>query len=154
MPVVERIALTIGVSIPGFGELRPAIANALASEAQSPKQRRCVHEIKDDSASGLADLVVIQRQRLADLTKVQVVESAMPPIVHLEEVRIAGPVGLARNHPADAILGASLHLHDVCDGVVGPAVEWLHFDRATANIFGVSVLAHFLKAKGVQTKDY
>src|SRR3546814_19636778 len=79
-------------------------------------------------------------------------EGAVPPVVHLEEVVVARPLGLAGDHPAEAVLGAALHLHHVGDGVVGPAVERLAFDGFAPLGLGARVVAAFLEAEGVHAE--
>jgi hypothetical protein len=72
--------------------------------------------------------------------------------VHLEEHLVGGPVRLARDHPADAVLGPALHLHDMGDGVVGPAVARLLGERRAPGGLGAGVVAGLLEAEGVHAE--
>ena len=55
--------------------------------------------------------------------------------------------------PADAVGAAVLHLADMGDGVLGPAVAGLQLDGAAAGRLGAGVVAGLLKTEGVHGQE-
>jgi len=108
------------MAVPGCGQLLPAVADIMAGEGEPPQQRRGVDHVERDHRAVLADRAVIERQHLIGLAEIEMAEREMPPVVNPEEIVVAGPVRFAGDHPADAVLGAPLHFHDMGDGVVRP----------------------------------
>ena len=152
MPVIERVEPAVGMLVPGLRDLDPTIADVMARQVNPPQQGRSVHQVERHGAAVLADRSVIEREHLVDLAEVEVIERTVPPVVHLEEVVVARPMGLARYHPADAVLRAPLHLHDMRDGVVGPTVERLQLDGLAAGFLGPIVVTGFFEAEGVHAQ--
>ena len=75
------------------------------------------------------DRPVIERQHLVDLAEFVVEQRQMPPIVHLQEaVASSSASGLARIQAMPSRC-AALHLHDMGDRVLRPAVARLELDR-------------------------
>ena len=75
----------------------------------------------------------------------------MPPVVVREPV-VDGPVGLAGGQPVDAVAQPALHLHDVRDGVHGPGIAGIQFQRAAARRLGTRVVRGLLEAERVHAE--
>ena len=55
-------------------------------------------------------------------------------------------------HPCDAILLPALHLHDMGDGMLRPAVAWFEIDRTAAGRFGGGVVGVLLEPEGMHAQ--
>ena len=76
-------------------------------------------------------LAVEELQHLVDLAEFVVKQRQMPPVVHLEEAVACPGLGIVA-HPGDAVALPALHLHDMGDRMLRPAVARLDADRLAA----------------------
>src|SRR5690606_23913317 len=117
-----------------------------------PQHGRRIDQVVGHRAALLADRAVVQGQCLLGLAEVEVEQCAVPPDVHLEEVVLAAPCRLARDHPSEPVLGAALHFHHMRHGMVRPAVLWLQGYGAAAAVLGAREVTTLLKTEGVHAK--
>ena len=88
----------------------------------APQQRRRIEHHQLDLGRLPADELVVDLQCAIDAALIKVVERRMPPIVEGKSVVLLGPMCLPSLHEGHALGLTGLHLQDMCDGMLCPAV--------------------------------
>lgn len=103
MEVVERIELAVGQNYPCRRDGSPAVADIDPHQVKPPQQRCRIDEILRRGAA--TDRAVEQRERRCGVTQFDVAQRPVPPVVHLQEVLLGGPVCFAPGDPGKALGG-------------------------------------------------
>ena len=149
MHVVERVEAVLGgLRLVGRGQLLVAIPRVDPAQAQAPEQCGGIEHLQLDLRSLGPQRAVVNLQHPVEAIVVEIEERDVPPVVEGEAVVVLRPIGLAPFHEGDAFLLPRLHLHDVADRVLRPAVVRLQVDGLPAGVLRRAVVPAFLQAEG------
>ena len=148
MRIVEGIEALSADARPEIGEHRPASADIDPAQHETPQHRRRVAERQYERRLGAEDRPVVECKHFVDFTEFQMVESGVPPVVDGEQTVPAPEFGVVA-HPGKALLQSPLHLHDMRDCVLRPAVAGMERRGAPSLALGEGVVATLLEAKGM-----
>src|SRR5262245_59227314 len=153
MDIGEDVELAIRMAFPFCGEVLPSVAEFETEHVETPEQCRSIANAHAQRAHRCEERPVIDLQCSVVLAKLYVKQRLVPPDVYAVQVVLRRPEWLAFLHPAEPVIRAAHHLHDVRDAMVRPVAEWLEFSSRACGVLGARILAGLLQSEGVEGLD-
>ena len=146
----QRAIIKTGLGL--VGQFFPARADVMTLMAQAAEQGSRIRDIAEIIRLLGTDLLVIEREDIADRAFFQLEQGEMPEKMAAEIVAMPKMLGTALD-PADAILDPARHFMHMADRMQSPGIARLHRHRAPAGLLGCGELAIFLQRKSLASEQ-